>query len=117
VGFFTWLFGKKDVETAAPRPQEARRLPAGDNGPVQPSPASAARPERPPAPSGPEENLRRWRESGQPRAWVEAHRGQWNHTDWLDLLEELKRSPFWPLQPEAVGEVLEELKQEWLRRN
>ncbi len=61
------------------------------------------------------ENLRRWRASGQARAWVAAHHGQWNHDDWLALLEELKRSPFWPMHPDAVGQVLEEIRRESLR--
>jgi hypothetical protein len=59
------------------------------------------------------ENLRRWRESGQAKAWVAAHRGQWNHDDWLALLEELKRSSFWPMPPDAVGLTLEETRREW----
>ena len=63
------------------------------------------------------ENLRRWRESGQARAWVEARRGRWDHDAWLTLLEELKRSPFWPMHPDAVGQVLEETQREWLMRN
>lgn len=58
------------------------------------------------------ENLRKWRASGQARAWVATHQGQWNHDDWLGLLEELKRSPFWPMHPDAVGQVLEETKRE-----
>jgi hypothetical protein len=63
-------------------------------------------------------NLRRWKESGWPQRWVEAHHGSWNHADWLGLLEELRRSAFWPLDPGAVGEVLEAIKVEWhnLRR-
>jgi hypothetical protein len=70
-----------------------------------------------PAPVPPEaENLRRWRESGQPRAWVEARRGHWNHEDWIGLLETLRRSQFWPMEPHEVGRVLEETKQDWLRR-
>jgi hypothetical protein len=56
------------------------------------------------------ENLRRWRESGQAKAWVEAHNGQWNHEDWLSLLESLRRSVFWPMLPDEVGLVLEDLK-------
>jgi hypothetical protein len=56
-------------------------------------------------------NLRRWRESGQPREWVEAHQGRWGHQDWLDLLAALQESEFWPLNPDEVGRLLEELKQ------
>jgi hypothetical protein len=63
-------------------------------------------------------NLRRWEWSGQARAWVEARRGEWGHADWLALLEDLRQSEFWPLEPGAVGEVLRELQQDWqnLRR-
>jgi hypothetical protein len=63
-------------------------------------------------------NLRRWERSGQARAWVEARQGQWGHDDWLALLEDLRRSEFWPLEPDAVGEVLGEIREEWraLRR-
>jgi hypothetical protein len=64
-----------------------------------------------------DENLRRWRESGQARAWVEARQGQWGHEDWLALLEALKQSEFWPLDPDAVGLALEDAKREWLQRN
>ncbi len=63
-------------------------------------------------------NLRRWERSGQARTWVDAHQGQWTHDDWLALLDSLRRSEFWPMDPAAVGEVLAELRQEWqnLRR-
>jgi hypothetical protein len=79
------------------------------------SEASQRNESSPPAPEYREretENLRRWRASGQARAWVAAHQGQWNHDDWLGLLEELQRSPFWPMHPDAVGQVLEETKRE-----
>lgn len=56
------------------------------------------------------DNLRRWRESGHPRSWVEAHKGQWNHQDWLGLLETLQHSPYWPMLPDEVGRVLEDVK-------
>jgi hypothetical protein len=32
------------------------------------------------------------------------------------LLESLKASPFWPMQPEEVGRVLEEAKRAWRER-
>jgi hypothetical protein len=110
-----------------------RKNRAGANGPVAPPAAAAERPLAPPPPppaepapaaserSTPEaqapavseeENLRRWKASGQPRAWVEAHHRQWNHDDWLALLAELERSPFWPLRPEAVGQTLEDTRRE-----
>jgi hypothetical protein len=58
-------------------------------------------------------NLRLWQDSGQARAWVEAHRGEWRHDDWLALLDTLRRSPYWPMDPAAVGEVLEQWKQRY----
>jgi hypothetical protein len=63
-------------------------------------------------------NLRRWQELGGPLRWVEDHRGRWSHEDWGHLLGELVRSEFWPLDPEAVGEALEESRRLWrnLRR-
>ncbi len=63
-------------------------------------------------------NLRSWRESGQPWLWVEARRGEWGHGDWLALLDSLRPSQFWPLDPEAVGVVLEQVKRQYgnLRR-
>jgi hypothetical protein len=59
-------------------------------------------------------NLRRWELSGQAREWVQARGGEWGHEDWLALLRDLDRSPFAPLDPAAVGEVLEEIKGEWI---
>ncbi len=59
-----------------------------------------------------DENLRRWQESGQVQSWVEAQRGEWEDTEWLKLTETLKQSKFWPLKLEAVGAVLEQLKQD-----
>jgi len=61
-------------------------------------------------------NLTRWKQSGQPRQWVQGHKGSWNHGDWLSLLETLKGSEFWPMMPNAVGAVLEEFKREWHTR-
>jgi hypothetical protein len=106
MSFFTWLFGNRDKTEAAPR----------SDGPGQTT-AEAEPRKREPAADVEADNLRRWRESGQPRAWVEARRGKWDHAAWLVLLEELKRSPYWPMRPEAVGLVLEGEKKEWLRRN
>ena len=119
-----WLFRKKaKPDTPA---LEGRTLIARD--PAKPKPGGGAaewaalpsRNEEPgrQAPANPEdENLRRWRESGQARAWVEERQGCWNHDDWLALLEELKCSSLWPMNADAVGLTLEEAKREWLQRN
>jgi hypothetical protein len=61
-------------------------------------------------------NLTRWRESGQAWSWVQAHKASWSHGNWLTLLETLKKSEFWPMKPDAVGEVIEGFKREWLER-
>src|SRR5262249_26048563 len=58
-------------------------------------------------------NLRRWQQSGEARLWVADHLGQWNHDDWLNLLRSLERSRYWPMDPWAVGDVLEEVRGEW----
>jgi hypothetical protein len=58
-------------------------------------------------------NLRRWEDSGEPYRWVEAHRGRWNHSDWLRLLAGLERSEFWPLAPEVVGAALERARRSY----
>jgi hypothetical protein len=60
-----------------------------------------------------EDNLQRWRESGEPLAWVEAHRGEWGPSEWLFLLDTLRESGFWPLDPASVGRVLEEVRDQW----
>jgi hypothetical protein len=62
---------------------------------------------------GCDRNLGRWQASDQPRRWVEARQGQWGHADWLALLDELRRSEFWPLDPDAVGRVVAGFKVEW----
>jgi len=62
-----------------------------------------------------QENLRRWRDQAA-RSWVESRRGEWNHQDWIDLLASLENSSYWPVAPDAIGQVLEGLKREYLDR-
>jgi hypothetical protein len=57
-------------------------------------------------------NLLRFSDSGLARRWVEEHQGGWTHQDWLTLLEQLRRSDFWPMHPDELGAVLEELRAE-----
>jgi hypothetical protein len=118
VRIFAWLFGNKQKAVVAPpvdredREPEPEPEPAAVNGLGTPAVGQGVD-----APPSEAHNLKRWRESGQARVWVEAHRGGWNHDDWLTLLDELGRSPFWPMQPDAVGQVLEDEKRQWLSRN
>jgi len=64
-----------------------------------------------------EMNYCHWYMSESPRMWVEARTGQWNHSDWLSLLDELQRARLWPIDEGAVGRKLEDLKsQYWCRR-
>jgi hypothetical protein len=105
VGLLNLLFGKKEKPVPAPPPVNRESAAPAKDKPTAATPPSAAA-----ALSREAENLQRWRESGQAGSWVEAHHGQWNHADWLELVETLKRSVYWPLQPEEVGKVLEEVK-------
>jgi hypothetical protein len=62
-----------------------------------------------------ENNLSRWKNSGWsnpdgPERWVEKHGYSWTHQDWLQLLEGLKGSSYWPMHEDAIGAVLEEVK-------
>ena len=115
--FFDWLFGKKVQPD--PVPAHEQRSPAQGTANLKPPavPTRDPEPERRTPEQIEAENLRKWRASGQARAWVERRGGRWGHDDWLALLEELKRSPYWPMRPEAVGQALEEVKHEWLGRN
>ena len=42
--------------------------------------------------------------------------GHWDHADWLDLLESLAQSQYWPMSPNAVGQVVEEAKRRYVTR-
>ena len=56
------------------------------------------------------ENLERWKASGEPKRWIISHNYSWNHNDWSSLLEALKKSDYWPMNPDDVGAILEEEK-------
>jgi hypothetical protein len=58
-------------------------------------------------------NFVRWQTSGHGRRWVAARRGQWDDRAWAGLLDELRRSAYWPLDVGAVERALAELKAEW----
>lgn len=108
MGFFDWLFGKKEQAGTAADLKPTAAVDKPQAMPLRPQETEKRAPESPEV-----ENLRRWKESGKARAWVEQRRGQWDHNDWLKLLDELQHSPYWPMRPEAVGLALEQAKREW----
>lgn len=57
------------------------------------------------------ENLRRWRQSGEPLLWV-GERGTWDHADWIDLLARVE-SAEGPVEPAALGELLEATREQY----
>jgi hypothetical protein len=124
VRILSWLFGKKAEHVTAAA--EGRTLIAPDNSKLKSAgdaeeraalPLRNQEPGRQASANPEDENLRRWKESGQARAWVEERQGCWDHDDWLALLDELRCSSWGPMKADAVGLVLEETKREWLRRN
>jgi hypothetical protein len=65
--------------------------------------------------AGPSEfNVFRFENSGKALKWVQAHSEGWNHDDWLELLADLLREGYWPLNQQKLGELLERMKR-WLR--
>src|SRR5207248_888306 len=56
--------------------------------------------------------LRRGGESAHPPAGSDSCQGRWNQADWLALLETLRESEFWPMDPDALSGVLDQVKRE-----
>jgi hypothetical protein len=124
VRLLSWLFRKRakpDTPAVEGQPlivrEKAKIRPASEAADGAATPPNHEGPGRQAQASTEDENLQRWRESGQARAWVEQRKGCWNHDDWLALLAELKGSSLWPMPVDAVGLTLEETKREWLQRN
>lgn len=62
------------------------------------------------------DNVVQWIESGEPERWVATRRGQWDHHDWITLLETLRRSAFWPMREADIGGVLEAAREDMIRQ-
>lgn len=62
------------------------------------------------------DNLMKWLKSGEPERWVAARWGQWDHHDWLALLDSLRRSPYWPMSEADIGRVLEQAREAMIRQ-
>lgn len=61
-----------------------------------------------------DENLNRWRDSGEAHRWVWGRSGKWDHDDWSRLLDTLRKSSFWPMSETDIGQTLEDLKKAYL---
>ena len=57
-----------------------------------------------------QQNLSRWKASGSPLEWVRERDGDWDHDDWTTLLSMLQRGKYWPMRPDEVGRLLEEVR-------
>jgi hypothetical protein len=60
-------------------------------------------------------SLSEWATSEGPKQWVQEHNYNWDHQDWILLLEELRQSKYWPLDTNMVGTILEEIKSDHKR--
>ena len=56
-------------------------------------------------------NVDRWEQSGEPDRWVECRGGAWGNGDESALLDELRRSSYWPVARDAVVRTLEAARQ------
>lgn len=59
-----------------------------------------------------QEDLVRWKNSGGPRQRIVARDAEWDHQDWMSLVEHLESTVFWPIAIDALGNVLAELKKD-----
>jgi len=62
----------------------------------------------------PEENLQKLAKSKLPAIFVKKHEGNWNHSDWLGFLDDIKEHGYDPIDTDSVGLILEEKKAQFL---
>ena len=63
------------------------------------------------------ENFVNWKSTDVARNWITGNNGTWSHQDWLQLLESLRRSEFWPMRESDIGELLDELRLDLAAQN
>ena len=63
----------------------------------------------------PNANIDRWQSSNEPGRLVNEMCGVWSKGDFETLLWKLKRTEYWPLDPDAVKAVLEQRRLEWMK--
>ncbi len=61
-----------------------------------------------------EENLQKLSRSKLPMLFVKKHDGHWNHQDWLDFLEDIKKRGYDPINTDYAGLILEKKKEQYL---
>lgn len=61
------------------------------------------------------ENLKQWIESKQAEEWVASHFGRWGHREWLELVDQLRAGPYWPISEEDIGLRLEGVRKTYLK--
>jgi len=57
-------------------------------------------------------NLSAWEASGKATQWLFSTIGSWDEKDIKDLVEQLKRSSFWPIDPNLLAARLKQLRVE-----
>jgi len=62
-------------------------------------------------------NLEKWKQTGEPESWVRNHLAGWNHNDWLELLNILNKSQYWPMEEAAIGGLIEKIRGGILHQN
>lgn len=69
-------------------------------------------------PSNTEMNLKRLEKTTLPWDFVVQHKGEWDHQAWLEFCSSLEDKGYTPINLDAVGLLLEHLKNEfWSERN
>ena len=61
-------------------------------------------------------NLRRVLDEGILEDFVAEHKGEWDHGNWVQLLDRLEREDYWPVAEEGLRKALEDRRIEWQRR-
>ena len=63
-----------------------------------------------------ETNLKKLAKTSLLMNFVKKNDGKWNHTQWLELLANLDKKGYKPIDPDHVGLLLEEKKEAYLAK-
>lgn len=64
-----------------------------------------------------ETNLKKLAKTSLLMNFVKKNKGKWNHEQWLELLANLNKKGYKPIDADAVGLLLEEKKEVFLAKN